>query len=48
MPSMDYNPRMSVVRGSQSSQQKQKKEDDGDAFMTLVRAHDNDTTRADH
>lgn len=37
MPSMDFNPRMSMVRGSQqSSQQKQRKEEDGDAFMTLV------------
>lgn len=38
MPAMDYNPRMSMApRGSQQpTQQKQKKEDDGDAFMTLV------------
>ncbi|KXL42754.1 hypothetical protein M433DRAFT_71300 [Acidomyces richmondensis BFW] len=36
MPSIDYNPRMSMARTSQqSSQQKQRKEDDGDAFMTL-------------
>nr|POE72368.1 putative kinetochore protein nuf2 [Quercus suber] len=36
MPSMEYNPRMSIVRGSQqSSQQKQRKDEDGDAFMTL-------------
>lgn len=40
MPSMDFNPRMSMARSSQqSSQQKQRKqEDDGDAFMTLVRS----------
>lgn len=37
MPSMDYNPRMSMARGSQqSSQQKRTKEDESDAFMTLV------------
>ncbi|KAK5121379.1 hypothetical protein LTR85_005211 [Meristemomyces frigidus] len=36
MPSMDFNPRMSMARSSQqSSQQKQRKDDDGDAFMTL-------------
>ncbi|KAI6858762.1 kinetochore protein nuf2 [Hortaea werneckii] len=36
MPSMDYNPRMSMARGSQqSSQQKRTKEDESDAFMTL-------------
>jgi len=34
---MDFNPRMSMVRSSQqSSQQKQRKEEDGDAFMQLV------------
>ncbi|KAI7230626.1 kinetochore protein nuf2 [Hortaea werneckii] len=33
---MDYNPRMSMARGSQqSSQQKRTKEDESDAFMTL-------------
>jgi hypothetical protein len=39
MPSMDYNPRMSMApRGSQqSSQQKPKRDDDEDAFMKLVR-----------
>lgn len=38
MPSMDYNPRMSMARSSQpqSSQQKHKKDDDEDAFMRLV------------
>lgn len=37
MPSMDYNPRMSMARSSQqSSQQKHKKDDDEDAFMKLV------------
>lgn len=37
MPSMDFNPRMSMARSSQqSSQQKQRRDDDGDAFMTLV------------
>lgn len=36
MPSMSYNPRMSMAGSQQSSQQKQRKEDDGDAFMTLV------------
>ncbi|KAK5130657.1 hypothetical protein LTR08_001867 [Meristemomyces frigidus] len=36
MPSMDFNPRMSMARSSQqASQQKQRKEEDGDAFMTL-------------
>ncbi|KAH9807823.1 putative kinetochore protein NUF2 [Teratosphaeria destructans] len=36
MPSMDYNPRMSMARSSQqSSQQKQRKEEDGNAFMVL-------------
>ncbi|KAF2764971.1 Nuf2 like protein [Teratosphaeria nubilosa] len=36
MPSMDLNPRMSMARSSQqSSQQKQRKEDDGNAFMVL-------------
>ncbi|KAK6391504.1 hypothetical protein LTR65_004339 [Meristemomyces frigidus] len=33
---MDFNPRMSMARSSQQpSQQKQRKDDDGDAFMTL-------------
>jgi hypothetical protein len=38
MPSMDYNPRMSMARSSQpqSSQQKPKRDDDEDAFMKLV------------
>lgn len=38
MPNMDYNPRMSMAPRSsqQPTQQKQKKEDDGDAFMVLV------------
>ena len=36
MPSMSYNPRMSMAASQQPSQQKQRKEDDGDAFMTLV------------
>jgi hypothetical protein len=38
MPSMDYNPRMSMARSSQPqmSQQKHKKDDDEDAFMKLV------------
>ncbi|KAK0270312.1 kinetochore-associated Ndc80 complex subunit nuf2 [Friedmanniomyces endolithicus] len=36
MPSMDFNPRVSIARSSQqSSQQKQRKDDDGDAFMQL-------------
>ncbi|KJX96517.1 kinetochore protein nuf2 [Zymoseptoria brevis] len=37
MPSMDYNPRMSMARSQQPppSQQKQRKEPDEDAFMTL-------------
>ena len=49
MPSMDYNPRMSMApRGSQqSSQQKPKRDDDEDAFMKLVRAkrQQDETTR---
>ncbi|KAK3069971.1 kinetochore-associated Ndc80 complex subunit nuf2, partial [Teratosphaeriaceae sp. CCFEE 6253] len=33
---MDFNPRMSMARSSQqSSQQKQPKQEDGDAFMQL-------------
>ncbi|KAK5165244.1 kinetochore-associated Ndc80 complex subunit nuf2 [Saxophila tyrrhenica] len=36
MPSMDFNPRISIARGSQqSSQQKRTKEQDEDAFMNL-------------
>ncbi|KAK5695064.1 kinetochore-associated Ndc80 complex subunit nuf2 [Elasticomyces elasticus] len=37
MPSMDFNPRMSMARSSQQSSQKQRKDDDGDSFMQLVR-----------
>lgn len=40
MPSMDYNPRMSMAGGrTVSSQQKKQKEPDEDAFMTLVCAY---------
>ncbi|KAF2723896.1 Nuf2 like protein [Polychaeton citri CBS 116435] len=36
MPAVDYNPRMSMARGSQPpSSQKRQQHDDGDAFMTL-------------
>ena len=35
MPSMDFNPRMSIARNSQQPSQ-QKKQPDEDAFMTLV------------
>lgn len=54
MPSLAYNPRMSMAGSSQqaSQQKQQRKEDDGDAFMTLVRSthglrlHDHADTRA--
>lgn len=48
MPSMEYNPRMSMAGGRSVSSQQQKKvkEPDEDAFMTLVSSAHLSTTRA--
>jgi kinetochore protein Nuf2 len=46
---MDYNPRMSMARSQQpASQQKQRKEPDEDAFMTLVWTTQRDTSLSVH
>jgi kinetochore protein Nuf2 len=36
---MDFNPRMSMARGSNNNNQRGRQQDESDAFMTLVLTH---------
>ena len=36
---MDFNPRMSMARGSNNNNQRGRQQDESDAFMTLVPTH---------